>query len=455
MRLLIVGNLNDHISKATQIAHSKGAIIQFVDTVQKALDYIKKGEKTDLILIDAYLEVKYFISALKSDYFDIPVLAYGIKNDANAAVKSIKAGAKEYLALPSADFMATILNLVTDKFNRTVDKKEEFIFQSPAICALIDLADKFAASQAGVLITGESGTGKEVMARYIHLKSLRAKENFVSINCAAIPENLLESELFGHEKGSFTGAMTRRIGKFEEAHQGTLLLDEISEMHPRLQAKLLRAIQEKEIDRVGGSKPIVVDIRLIATSNRDLLKEVEKGTFREDLFFRLNIIHLHLPPLRERKEDILPLANYFIGKYTKENTLVNKKLSAQAKQLLTDHYWQGNIRELQNTIYRAVLLSQERDIIEVSHLNLYPAFPQTKTSFSIKEKKSSQQTFFVGQTVANVEKQLILNTLDHCLGNRTKAATILGISIRTLRNKLNQYHADKKYIPYKECEQNI
>lgn len=274
-----------------------------------------------------------------------------------------------------------------------------------------------------------------MVARAIHQKSKRAKQKFVSVNCAAIPENLLESELFGHEKGAFTGAVARRIGKFEEASGGTLLLDEISEMDPRLQAKLLRAIQEREIDRVGGSQPVKVNIRLLATTNCDLTEEVRAGRFREDLYFRLNVVTVSLPPLRERPEDITLLAKHFASKYAEVNALPDRPIDAKAIAMLAGHYWRGNVRELENTMHRAVLLTKDEAITPESIL----------LSNDLGEGKGAEggsaegAAGMVGRTVADVERDLILDTLQHTLGNRTHAANILGISIRTLRNKLKLY----------------
>jgi two-component system, response regulator FlrC len=263
---------------------------------------------------------------------------------------------------------------------------------------------------------------------------------FISVNCAAIPENLLESELFGHEKGAFTGAVARRIGKFEEANGGTLLLDEISEMHPRLQAKLLRAVQEREIDRVGGTQPIKVNIRLLATSNRDLEAEVGNGNFREDLYFRLNVVNLVVPPLRERLKDIEPLAEFFVKKYAEMNALPARPLSADLRAKFQQHPWRGNVRELENTMHRAVLLGRG-DEITVEAVQLQHARPIDTT------EGGAARTPLVGRTVADVERDLILETLQHCLGNRTHAANILGISIRTLRNKLQQYRQEGVAVP--------
>jgi DNA-binding NtrC family response regulator len=281
------------------------------------------------------------------------------------------------------------------------------------------------------------------MARFIHQHSRRKAQPFISINCAAIPENLLESELFGHEKGAFTGAVARRIGKFEEASGGTLLLDEVTEMHPSLQAKLLRAIQEREIDRVGGTKPVKVDIRILATSNRNMEEAVRTGVFREDLYFRLNVVTLPLPSLRQRPLDIEPLAEYFIQKYAQLNGVALRFLSDGARALLRQHSWRGNIRELENTMHRAVLLATYDEIgVEVLQLSgLGGGTSQTTLDPSPMPAAQSSgfQNAFIGRSISDVERDLILGTLGHCLGNRTQAANLLGISIRTLRNKLRLY----------------
>jgi two-component system, response regulator FlrC len=316
---------------------------------------------------------------------------------------------------------------------------------------VVKLAQQIAPSDASVLITGESGTGKEVIARYVHTRSNRSRAPFISVNCAAIPENLLESELFGHEKGAFTGAVARRIGKFEEATGGTLLLDEISEMDTRLQAKLLRAIQERVIDRVGGSRPVAVDIRIIATSNRNLIEAVREGSFREDLLFRLNVVNLKIPPLRERPADVLELAQHFIKKYSEANGVPARPLSAEARRTLVLNRWPGNVRELENTIHRAVLLAAGDEIgidgiLTPDGLRL----DQVKSPPAVAHAAMAAETVtraLVGRTVADVERDLILETLKHCLGNRTHAANILGISIRTLRNKLNEYSTDGVPVP--------
>lgn len=433
MRVLIIGSLEGYITSAGKIAMSRGAKVAHVDDVEGGLEQLRSGQGADLVLVDVSQPVGEFIKKLAVERIHVPVVACGIGTEKEAAVAAIKAGAKEYLPLPpDADLIAAVLEAVAAD-------NQDVIFQDPKMQRVYQLADQVAPSEASVLITGESGTGKEVMARYIHQKSKRSGKPFISVNCAAIPDNLLESELFGHEKGAFTGAVARRIGKFEEANGGTLLLDEISEMDPRLQAKLLRAIQEREIDRVGGSSPVKVDIRLLATSNRDLIKAVKDGSFREDLYFRLNVINVELPPLRERPKDIHALAEHFIKKYAEVNQALARPLSPKAKEAIEKHPWQGNVRELENTMHRAVLLAQgeclEVDDVFMGH-----------TPSSLSQDSDSEKTSLVGKTMAEVERNLILNTLDHCLGNRTHAANILGISIRTLRNKLKLYTDDGEVV---------
>ncbi len=428
MRLMIVGHLEGYISTAGKIALQRGAKVIHCEDIEEALGALRTGKGADVIMIDVKLNIAKFIQNLEAERFSTPVVACGIGTDTPSAVKAIQAGAKEYVPLPpDADLIAAVLEAVTE------DSKT-MIANDPAMKKLLQLADKFAPSEATVFITGESGTGKEVMSRHIHEKSKRAHGPFIAINCAAIPENLLESELFGHEKGAFTGAVARKLGKFEEATGGTILLDEISEMHPSLQAKMLRALQERMIDRVGGKAPVKVDVRVIATSNRDMQKFVNDGSFREDLYFRLNVAPLHLPALRDRPEDITPLAQFFADKYADVNGVTKKKLSDEAKKKVQSSKWRGNVRELENTMHRAILISVEDEIeAEAIHLSDAPA--------PVKEETSQTAE---GGTLADMEKEMILNTLDQTLGNRTHAAKILGISIRTLRNKLQQYNIDRE-----------
>jgi DNA-binding NtrC family response regulator len=439
MRLLIVGSLGGQIGAATKIAIEKGARVAHAGSVDLALTELRQGRGADLIMADIVLDIGLLVRSLASERICTPVVACGIGTDARRAVDAIRAGAKEYVPLPpDPALIAAVLAAVADE-------SHQLIFEDEATARVIAMADQIAPSEASILITGESGTGKEVLARHVHRRSHRSEKAFISVNCAAIPENLLESELFGHEKGAFTGAIARRVGKFEEADGGTLLLDEISEMDARLQAKLLRAIQEREIDRVGGGKPVKVDIRIIATSNRDLFEAVKRGTFREDLLYRLNVVNLRLPALRERPKDILALARHFARKYAEANGVPFRAISGETERLLVSHAWRGNVRELENTIHRAVLLSQGAEITPDAirlpdGARLEPGAVRAGDPVSVATEAAAVTTrALVGRTVSDVERDLILDTLDHCLGNRTHAANILGISIRTLRNKLREY----------------
>src|SRR6266849_1951733 len=445
MRLLIIGTLKGQLTAATKLAMEKGASVTHAETVEQALNVLRSGPGADLLMVDVALDIRDLVLRLDAERFAVPIVACGVSNDARAAVAAIHAGAKEYIPLPpDPELIAAVLAAVADD-------ARELIYRDESMAHVVKLAQQIAPSDASVLITGESGTGKEVLARYLHAKSNRARAPFISVNCAAIPENLLESELFGHEKGAFTGAVARRIGKFEEASGGTLLLDEISEMDARLQAKLLRAIQERVIDRVGGGKPVPVDIRIIATSNRNLIEAARAGTFREDLLFRLNVVNLKIPPLRERPADVLELAQHFIKKYADANGVVPRPLSAEARRTLVLNRWPGNVRELENTIHRAVLLAAGDEIgIDGIVTPDGVRMDQAKNPPAVAHAAMAAETVtraLVGRTVAEVERDLILETLKHCLGNRTHAANILGISIRTLRNKLNEYTGDGVPVP--------
>ena len=453
MRLMIIGQLEGYISQAGKIALQKGAKVVHCEDTEQAIGALLNGKGADLVMIDVKQKIGEFVERLTLERIHVPVIACGIGTDARSAVKAIQQGAKEYVPLPpDAEMIGAILAAVTEDNNT-------MIAADPSMKGVITLADKIAPSEATVFITGESGTGKEVMSQYIHRKSRRSKGAFIGVNCAAIPENLLESELFGHEKGAFTGATARRIGKFEEAHGGTLLLDEVSEMHPSLQAKLLRAIQEREITRVGSNDAVKVDVRIIATSNRNLEESVKKGEFREDLYFRLNVVNIHLPALRERPGDIVALAQFFTDKYADANATGRKKLSKPAQAKLTSYGWRGNIRELENTMHRAILMSMEAeleaDAIHLqggataggSQLTARAAEPTGGAKSAAPVQNAANVEVLVGRTIADVERDMIINTLEHCLGNRTHAANILGISIRTLRNKLHQYKDEGAQIP--------
>jgi DNA-binding NtrC family response regulator len=444
MRLLIVGTLKGQLTTATKIAMDKGASVTHAESNEQAMAVLRSGKGADLLMVDVALDIRDLVMRLEAEHIHVPIVACGTTTDARAAVAAIHAGAKEYIPLPpDPDMIAAVLAAVAND-------TREMVYRDEAMSHVVKLAQQIAPSDASVLVTGESGTGKEVLARYVHARSNRARGPFISVNCAAIPEALLESELFGHEKGAFTGAVARRIGKFEEANGGTLLLDEITEMDVRLQAKLLRALQERVIDRVGGTRPVPVDIRIIATSNRNLAEAVRDGTFREDLLFRLNVVNLKLPPLRERPADVLELAHHFARLYSQANGVPLRPLSTDAKRQLSLARWPGNVRELENTMHRAVLMASGDEIgpeaiLSPEGLRLDQTKPPAVAHAAFAAEAVTRS--LVGRTVADVERDLILETLKHCLGNRTHAANILGISIRTLRNKLNEYSSAGVPIP--------
>jgi DNA-binding NtrC family response regulator len=351
--------------------------------------------------------------------------AYGtIQN----AVDAIKQGAFDYLMKP---FSSESLEEVVRRALESTPEPEggqnyEIVTQDPAFSRVLERARQAASSTATVLVEAESGTGKELIARMIHRQSARASGPFVAVNCAALPENLLESELFGFERGAFTGASVSKPGKFEMAHRGTLLLDEVGEMAPILQAKLLRVLQEHEVDRIGGKEPVRIDVRVIATTNRDLACLVRDGEFRDDLYYRLNVIRLNIPPLRRRLADIPLLTDLFCRRYARAFGKPAVACSPTALEALRRHSWPGNVRELENTIQRAVALATG-SLIEIADLDA-PAPP-------ILEEATVQ----AGTTVREMERQLIQKTLENTGGNRTQAARLLGISLRTLRNKLNEF----------------
>ena len=442
MRLLIVGPLGGQISAATKIAMEHGAKVAHVDTIEQVTTALRAGRGADLLMVDARLDIAALISANESEHIVVPIVAAGVGVDPSMAARAIRQGAREYISLPpEPELIAAVLAAVCDD-------DRPMIAADASMKQVITLADQIATSDASIMITGESGVGKEVLARYVHKKSKRREKPFIAVNCAAIPENLHESELFGHEKGAFTGAVARRIGKFEEADGGTLLLDEISEMDLRLQSKLLRALQERVIDRVGGGKPVPVNIRVLATSNRDLNALVRAGEFREDLLYRLNVVNLRIPPLRERKDDLAALSSFFIDKYARANGRPARKLSPEGLAQVLAHGWPGNVRELENAMHRAILLANNEEVgaDAIRAPDGAPVGKRDATGDAIEAAQAAARNL-VGRTVAAVEQDLILETLTHCLGNRTHAAHILGISIRTLRNKLKQYSDEGLRIP--------
>lgn len=364
------------------------------------------------------------LKEIRSRLGHIPVLVITGFGTIQDAVEVMKEGASDYLLKPfSFDALMIKIRSLMDRLHQ----EKSLLTENPKMLQILRIAEEVAPSDTSVLISGESGTGKELLARFIHQRSPRNRKSLVAINCAAIPDSLMESELFGHEKGSFTGANERKIGKFEYAHHGTVLLDEIGEMSLNLQAKLLRVLQEREICRVGGHQPLAVDIRIIATTNRDLYQESMEGRFREDLFYRLNVFPIHIPPLRERPEDIILLSRHFLERFSKMLGKPLKGITPQALDFLLNRPWRGNVRELQNVIHRAVHLCRGEEI-DVSEL-------------VVDDRSAGRRAVgpTPGGTIRDLEKEMILKTLDQVNGNKTQAAKILGVSVRTIRNKLHEY----------------
>ncbi len=360
------------------------------------------------------------------------------------AVECMSNGAFTFLTKPfSPEQLAVTLKKAEEhtqlvKVNQFLSRAEdedsgsELIGQSQSIEQLRQLIRKVARTQATVLIQGESGTGKELVARALYRQSPRANAPFIKVNCAAIPENLIESEFFGHEKGAFTGALNKREGRFELAHGGTILLDEISEISSTLQAKLLRVLQEREFERVGGNRTVKVDVRVIATTNRHLEESVERKEFRQDLFFRLNVVPIVVSPLRDRKEDVPLLADQFLQRFARKHGVEVRRISNECLAAFEIHAWPGNVRELQNVIERAVILCSEGGVLEPAHLGLAPK--------GVKAASTTENSVSEFCSLSEIEKRHILAALERSKGNRTHAARLLGISIRTLRNKLNEYN---------------
>ena len=460
-----------------------------VEISHNAIDALKKFKQNEysLVITDMTMPKRSGLELLK-DIKSIsptkPVIMATAYGTVETAVEAMKHGAFDYIRKPinfdSFQFIvqqalnykgtpgtvAPVAESRTSK-SKPINVTKEIITQNQTMLDLLKVAKNVAKSKSTMMIQSESGTGKELLAYYIHENSDRAKRPFVAINCAALPETLLESELFGHAKGAFTGAIQDYRGKFEQAHTGTILLDEISEMALPLQAKLLRVLQEYQIDKVGGKEPIPVDVRVIATTNQNLMEMVDAGKFREDLFFRLNVIPLALPPLRDRMDDVPVLVTYFIKKHSKINNRDCPAVSRETLNILTNYHWRGNVRELENVMERALLLCNGEEI-QPNHLlmssqlgkasiNEDLAAITNQTSNSTADKSADDTATFtktqisteneglgieVGMSMKEAEKRFIFKTLNETKGNRTHAAKTLGISIRTVRNRLNEYRAE-------------
>ena len=413
----------------------------------RAIEAVKSAY-FDLLLLDYKMpgmdgmEVLEEVKGINPEIDVIMMTAYGT---VDAAVKAMKAGAADYITKPiELEELRILIDRIAEQ--RTLRKENEtlreelrgkgvttnqIIFQSAAMSEVVNLSGRVASSSATVLIQGESGTGKELLARLIHNLSPRSERPMIVVNCAALSENLLESELFGHEKGAFTGASRRRIGRFEEADGGTLFLDEIGELSPAVQAKLLRFLQEREFQRVGGNRNIRSDVRIISATNRNLKGKIEDGTFREDLYYRLNVVRIAVPPLRERKEDLSPLIDHFLGRFAIENSKEIQGISPEARDLLLKYDYPGNVRELENIIERAVVITRG-SVVTSRDLPFSGSAVQPHTS-EVKTWRSLQES------VEDLERKMIKRALDETANHQTKAANMLGVSERTLRYKLKKY----------------
>ena len=464
---ILVADDDPHMQLAVKTCLSrKGHDVTVVNNGVSALELIE-SESFDLVVTDQQMPEMSgteLLAALQKRGSEVPVIMITAYGTITQAVEAMQSGAADFITKPfAAPDLERIIERVLSPECRASRQKggrqrggRPIITNDPLMIRVLEVAEAVSRSDATVLIQGESGTGKELIARFVHTSSPRSSQAFVAVNCAALPASLLESELFGHEKGAFTGAQARKLGKFELAHGGTILLDEISEMELPLQAKLLRVLQEREVDRVGGKDPISVDVRVLATTNRNLEETVREGKFRADLYYRLNVIPLTLPPLRERKSDIKLLTEHFMRQYLGDKA---PALAIEVLQALLTYSWPGNIRELQNAVQRAAILSggsapRESDFLlgMASSAQLeVPSNPLGRTTLersievvSDTSRASAESGLLIrsGLTVHEMEKALILETLKSTNNNRTEASKLLGISIRTLRNKLHEYRAD-------------
>ena len=433
--MLVDKDSNDRSAIAARLAEAGHRVSAVGDSLAAFEKVIR--DHYDLVITELNLPHMSGIELLKrirDANQSLPVIVISADAGVSEAVEAMRSGASDFIVKPLTAEMIGIIATQTPSrpFNAIrgkQDKKPTIITKNKEMHRLLEQSRDIADSQASIFVQGESGTGKELFARHIHNHSNRRHKPFVAINCSALPETLLESELFGHEKGSFTGAVTSKKGKFELANHGTMLLDEISEMDIQLQSKLLRVLQEREIDRIGGMEPIPVDVRIIATTNRDIEKQIRDGRFREDLFYRLNVVPFHLPPLRDKRDDIPLLAQHFIEKYNRLDGRNVKGLTEEVVELLMQKPWKGNVRELENVIERALLMCKG-DLIQKDDL---------LTHDKSNAAEDVKLPFVPTVSLKEMEKKVIFSALDQTDGNRTRAADILGISVRTLRNKLNEY----------------
>ena len=440
--ILIVEDEPDLGKVLLESLSQNGYTVHLAENAEKALKLFSH-KAFDLVISDIRLPDMsglQLLDNIKSQSLPTPVILMTGFGTVQNAVEAMKKGAFDYILKP---FSLEILEqgienaLQPGSVSKTASQDDPplrsffhaIVSQDKRIKEIMNLCTRVAQSKSTVLIQGESGTGKELLAKFVHGQSQRNQGPFVAVNCASLPETLLESELFGHEKGAFTGAIARKIGKFELAHRGTILLDEISEMNTFLQAKILRVLQENEVDRIGGNRPVPIDIRVIATTNRDLVASVGKGEFREDLFYRLNVINITLPPLRERPGDIELLTYHFLKKFGEDYGRVVSSVTEQAMAWLKRQEWRGNVRELRNVLERAVLLSSQ-PVLDLQDFSV--SRDQGNEPERVEMDPSSL-------CLREMEQKMISKALEKTQGNRTHAAKILGISIRTLRNKLNEY----------------
>lgn len=449
--------VDDELNYLTVMEALLGEAGYEVLTAASGYEALKIAATTDLDLVLTDMRMPRMngielLGELKRLYPDLPVIMMTAYGTVEKAVSAMKTGAFDYVLKPfkNEELLLTIakalehrrLVLQNRRLQEDLDKKYGFpniVGESQAMREILALVRRVASSKATVLVSGESGTGKELVARAIHQQSPRAPKPFISVNCAALTETLLESELFGHERGAFTHAVAMRKGRFELADGGTLFMDEVAEMSPALQVKLLRVLQEMEFERVGGNRTIKVDVRVVAATNRDLREEVEQGRFREDLFYRLNVVHLHIPPLRERQEDIVPLALHFLRKYAKENARGEVHLTQEALNLLVHYEWPGNVRELENVMERAVILcSNNRITPQDLPAELAGPVPSTKSQMAIDRFISLDAP--LPEVLEKIEKQMIIRALERSGQVQVRAAELLGITKSLLQYKLKKYH---------------